>query len=776
MSVLNGIGGMFKRLLWLSAALVVGLIGVFLVRSAFERMQQMRMIERIPRVAVSDMIPGEANLSGRVELHQGNVLKGPDTGKACVYYHYTVERQTKDSDGDTKWETIENKWDFVPFLLADKTGSVLVHPEQAGTMTVSLASLHTRTAGNLRYNESRIDPGMTVFAMGLASRAGRNEGGGMNLQFKGEGAYVPILSVHGEEKERGTVGLYSLLLTGFGLLMLSLCMYGLTRTFGIHMAMVYLLLVTLTVSVTLMVQAIRMIRADLNNAFARVDNEQKVRAGEVRLRLEERDVRWDGDWQKLGELLDGTSRPTLGAQTAAMISRHRINLKRAVLRAERIRSGFPERLIAARMGLPPSVDFDLNGQESEQLKALEQEFIPSRISGLVVGIVGGLCGAVSLLLGALGLRRIRVKRWIENIPTVKTKGVVYGLNEVKGTVEMPEHEEPLSGPLSGQPCVCYRYTIKEKRTSGKKTEWVTIKDESRHKLFLCRDADGALPIDPEDAEVIMKARSRKREGRLSYEEYRLPVDGPVYALGCAIIDPERGDRLLMARSDDKSLPFLLSDRTEDELVARKAAVGLLLLTLGLNAFSLAGLFLAGWKGGFGVMQYQAAALAPLVYMVLFFFGVMYNDLVFLRRRCDSMWANIDVALKKRFDLLPAMANAAKAYLAHERSLMEALTQTRATGGGLLTPDEAGRLTDDTIGAVRQMAGLVEAYPELKANQTMQDLMGRIRDIEDGVALMREGYNHAVEIYNTRICKIPDVVLAKLFGFGERAFYEVKETA
>jgi len=204
-------------------------------------------------------------------------------------------------------------------------------------------------------------------------------------------------------------------------------------------------------------------------------------------------------------------------------------------------------------------------------------------------------------------------------------------------------------------------------------------------------------------------------------------------------------------------------------VARKAAIGFLLLALGVNAFSMAGLSLAGWKGGFGVVQYQAAALAPLLYMMLFFLIVLFNDLVFLRQRCDAMWANIDVVLKKRFDLLPKLATTAQAYASHEQSLQSLLALSRS-GGGTLDPKAAAGLAAASADAVQQVTGLFEAYPDLKANTVIQDLMVRIRELEDEIALMREGYNQAVEVYNTRIHRIPDMLLARIGRFRDRAFF------
>jgi LemA protein len=90
---------------------------------------------------------------------------------------------------------------------------------------------------------------------------------------------------------------------------------------------------------------------------------------------------------------------------------------------------------------------------------------------------------------------------------------------------------------------------------------------------------------------------------------------------------------------------------------------------------------------------------------------------------------------------------------------------------MLKPGEASGMAAAATAAVRQLAATVEDYPDLKADQVMRDLMRRTRDLEDEVSLMREGYNHAVELYNTRIRKIPDVLMAKLFRFNERTFFQ-----
>ena len=174
---------------------------------------------------------------------------------------------------------------------------------------------------------------------------------------------------------------------------------------------------------------------------------------------------------------------------------------------------------------------------------------------------------------------------------------------------------------------------------------------------------------------------------------------------------------------------------------------------------LSGFSLAGYQGGFGAVAYMTAALTPLRYLLLFMIAVLYNDWVFLLRRCDALWANIDVALKKRFDLLPQLVDTAKAYLAHEQGVQEQLAALRTTGSPP-TPEQAGEMVASEQAVLNTLTGVVEDYPDLKGNEVMRDLMHRIRALEDDVALMREGYNHAVETYKIRIARIPELILAR----------------
>lgn len=732
-----------KILLFVLLPLFLGL-GILLNKYGFDKIEELRSIERIPQVPIAALIPSEANITGLAQVYAGQHLKGPRSNRACLYYLYTIEKETTDSDGNTSWSTVHTETRFVPFLIEDSSGSITVYPHAVTRVTPK--TLYTHTEGNYRYTEERIDPGMEVFALGRAVL----ESEGLVLRFDAPGTYVPILSTEDELYEREALGLTSLLITVAGLTCLSLAMYLLTRLLHIHQTFAYALLVALTLFVCLTLQSAKMIVHDLRLAHQRLLQEHAVRTQEVQHLLRHADFSWDAQWSSLESFLHRTVHdPRLQEQ----VSRHRIHLFRAFARSERIARGFPERFFVPFMGLSSLETFALLPYEQDQMQAVEAAFTPTRLSGWALLLIP-LGFVLSLVLAHYGIKKIRIKRWIENIPTVPTQSVVYGINEIQGTVLLPHTVSPLYGPLSNAACVVYKYLVEEERGSGKNKKWVTITDEKKQIPFLCQDASGAIAVLPDKASHILDTHSQKTAGKFRYTEHRLALDAEVYVLGYAIPDPQGHARLVMAASEDKSFPYLISDLPEEELIAKKASRGFLLLNFGLNAFMLAGFGVAGWLGGFGAVAYMIAGLSPILYLILFMSVVMYNDLIFLRLRCDSMRANIDVALKKRFDLLPRLLETVQAFFRHEQKMQEELTDLRA-----------GKHAHGKI------LGIMEKYPELKGHHLSTRLMEELRMLEDDIAFMREGYNHAVLVYNTRIEKIPELVLARAFHFMPQAYFQ-----
>ena len=176
-------------------------------------------------------------------------------------------------------------------------------------------------------------------------------------------------------------------------------------------------------------------------------------------------------------------------------------------------------------------------------------------------------------------------------------------------------------------------------------------------------------------------------------------------------------------------------------------------------------------------------LGLLVLFVLFLVGI-YNHLVTLRNRFKNAFSQIDVQLKRRYDLIPNLVETAKAYMKHERETLEAVIQARnqavtAEGRAAANPSDANAMkglmgAEATLtGAVGRLFALMESYPDLKANQNMAQLTEELTSTENRVAFSRQAYNDAVTEYNTAREKFPNVIIANSMGFTAAQLFEVE---
>jgi LemA protein len=160
-----------------------------------------------------------------------------------------------------------------------------------------------------------------------------------------------------------------------------------------------------------------------------------------------------------------------------------------------------------------------------------------------------------------------------------------------------------------------------------------------------------------------------------------------------------------------------------------------------------------------------------ILVAFFLYGVMlYNNLVRLKHNVSQAWSNIDVLLKQRHDELPKLIETCRAYMKHEREVLEKVTQARAAVSQAREAGDVGALGRAETAMRAGLAGLfavVENYPDLKANQTFQHLQGRISQLESQIADRREYYNDAVNANNVRIEQFPDALVANFFRFGPR---------
>lgn len=168
-------------------------------------------------------------------------------------------------------------------------------------------------------------------------------------------------------------------------------------------------------------------------------------------------------------------------------------------------------------------------------------------------------------------------------------------------------------------------------------------------------------------------------------------------------------------------------------------------------------------------------LVILAAVVLYAIGV-YNSLVTLRNRCDNSWAQVDVQLKRRYDLIPNLVETVKGYASHERETFDSVTKARAGVQAARTAAQAAEANAELTRALVSLYAVAENYPDLKANQNFIDLQAQLKDTEDKIAYARNYYNARVLAYNNTVSTIPGVLVAGPLGFGAEAFFDAPAEA
>jgi LemA protein len=168
-------------------------------------------------------------------------------------------------------------------------------------------------------------------------------------------------------------------------------------------------------------------------------------------------------------------------------------------------------------------------------------------------------------------------------------------------------------------------------------------------------------------------------------------------------------------------------------------------------------------------------LGVLFLIVMFLIG-MYNGLVRLKVTCDNAWADIDVQLKRRYDLIPNLVETVKGYAAHEKGTLEAVINARNRAMTATGPADKAQAENMLSGALKSLFALAEAYPQLRAIESFTSLQNSLTQIEDTVQNARRYYNAVVRDLNTKIQQFPSNIFAGMLGFKTREFFEVSAPA
>ena len=394
----------------------------------------------------------------------------------------------------------------------------------------------------------------------------------------------------------------------------------------------------------------------------------------------------------------------------------------------------------------------------------------------VAALVWGTLLACLCLLPAL--RNARRKRLADDLPVSKTAGVFVGLVKLKGTAE--SGAPPFCCHLSGHPCVHYSWTIDEHwqrvvtetytdkdgmRRTRQRTEsgWKTVARGGQSAPFYLQDDCGFVLVRPEGAKLetlevfnqtcgqdnplyyakgppgAIPHSTRQRR----FHEDAIPLHCPLYVIGQA---RERADIVAPEiAANPKAEMFLVSTRTEEQVRSH--------LGSRFWAWAALGFVLCWCCGGIAFVSY------PLV-LVLGWTWMVFNSTVYLRQRVRQAWSEVDVQLKRRADLIPTLVNMVQGFCRHETSLQAELSLMRSQ----MTTTPEGMKGTGNLRAVKQtLQGIVERYPELKANKSFADLQKNLVETEQRIALARGYFNAIATRYNVRLQVLPDRYIAQLGG-------------
>ncbi|HEX2369587.1 MAG TPA: LemA family protein [Acidimicrobiia bacterium] len=166
----------------------------------------------------------------------------------------------------------------------------------------------------------------------------------------------------------------------------------------------------------------------------------------------------------------------------------------------------------------------------------------------------------------------------------------------------------------------------------------------------------------------------------------------------------------------------------------------------------------------------------VVVLLILWVVLTYNSLVKHRNRVDNSWAQVEVQLKRRYDLVPNLVETVKGYASHEQETFERVVEARNAAVSASTIDEQAQAENVLTGALRQLFALAEAYPELRASENFAALQAQLAETEDKIAVSRQIYNDSVLTYNTRVQSIPTNLVAGTTGFSVRPFFEAPAEA
>lgn len=714
---------MIRRFVYVCLAVALAAFSYWAFTQGFSKLSEVRQLDRLPITPIAALTEGVYALEGTVG-ETNNAITAPYSQSRVVYYAYKLEETYIDSDGDQKTRTLESGKSATPFTLADSTGHVIVQPGSAlSQIKINAPETYRRKDGDLTYIEHTLAAGNQLQLTGQYQHASAQ------IQLSQTDASVPkILTTETLAREGGQSLFWIGMIISAAVGALAVGIALLLNGFAVHRFWVFVLIMTIGLMGALISIGIRAVQSD---------------------------------WQHAGQLYTQRSQAALSQPQNNYAQE---DLFQYYLLLKQSAQGWPDQALFNAFA---RTNFDLPQLSEARQQALIAQIAEKSSSRFehpwITYLVSIIAAIVCIGLIWAALAAIRFKRLVEFIPTSKTTGLTYGLAELLGTVQANTEAPVLRSELNQKDCVAFRYTVEERRGSGKDQKWVEVDSGQESVNFWLEDDLGRVSVNPAQAAIKYPEKLIKQEGSRRYSEFWLPPLTEVYCLGFAGLDEQHPSTLVMQKNED--IDLLITAEDEQKVILGQGAKGFLLTGFALAFGLMAGTVWLAGSGSFTPLDLLTVSFLVPVLLLLVTVVMHYNSLVFLRQRVSKTAADIDTLLQKRFDLWPRIQETVKGYLTHESALLESITLIRTGRTSFQdSADKASQQLSEEEQTVGKLVALSEQYPELKANKVMQQFTQQMERTEDELALIRQGYNDSVTLYNTQIEKLPDVILAKAFGF------------
>ncbi|RDV37932.1 LemA family protein [Bradymonadaceae bacterium TMQ3] len=761
-------GGVKTKLVMLVLGPIMIGLSVLVALSSFSQLKTARAIDRMVEQRLGGALEGPARLMGEV-VAAGKVFSATGYEGRCVIHRTDTFERRGSGDSKKEWHRTGSTLQKANFSLRDASGELKVVPGDAPQYV--LPRVYQEQRGKKRVEEYCLEVGSEALVEGVVKRSGN----ALQVIFEG-GEELPMRVVGGGAsvaRELATGGSFALLMVS--LLLLVLGLWSLFNSIGLVSVGGFMVVLTLGVLLSLLGFGARLTVGELEANAAQVARAKTSAETSIRKMMGSSARGWEPVWEEPWNLSAG---PFEGLNRAerARVELMRVNVSSTIDEARRYQRRPPEVFFSIALGYPWFKEVALS--EAEEALKPEVERGWRRGLGFGAGLGGGALSAILMMLFSfIGLRELTRLRISRNLPTPPVAGVSYGPTEVKGRVVLHPDYGTIVSPVKNRPCVAwaidgqtYDSSIDHKGKIKKGFETKTYEAVP----FYCVDESGQVLVEVHGAEILSDHVETQKRGKDETHYHRIDEGDTIYVLGTATIDPETHTSLRMGVGE-KDVPYILSNWSERRVQRSKfrratafVAVGLVaLMGMALSALGLVTIFSPLMLVGVAAAVFAWALIMPVIFL--------YNDLIFMRLRVDRAWANIEVALKKRFDLISKLEEVVRGHMEHERGLLEAVSSARARREKLGKSREGLEAVAEEEEVLSQrVMGLVEAYPELKSQELVDQFSQSLTEVENELGLMRQGYNDAVTFYNTRRESFPQKVVAGPLGFTPRLLWEGRE--